>query len=140
MASETWDSAKAAAMKILGDKGKVPDLPDNISKSGDDLSKAWNEFDKGREDCESKLLTVQNTNDAVRNGLKQFDAKIQKEEFNLDSKNKDDLQKILKARKLLGGTIQTAVKNREADDKMLDEVDKHLIQLGKYKPPKQPSL
>jgi hypothetical protein len=129
-----WDTLKAAALKILGKDGKVPDLPDFIQTAADTLGKANGEFNKSRDDCEAKLLAVQNANDAVRNGLKQFQAKIDKSDFELDSKNKDNLKKIQLARKLLSDRLSVATKDYNEDDKMLDEVDKHLIQLGKYKP------
>jgi hypothetical protein len=128
-----WDDAKAAALKILGKDAEVPDLPDTITQAGTNRTKANGEFDKGREDCEAKVLAVQNANDSLRNALKQFEAKIEKSDFKLDSKKKEDLQKIQKARQLLTGKLNAAIKLNEDDDKMLDEVDKHLIQLGKYK-------
>jgi len=129
-----WDIVKAAALKILGKDAEVPDMPDSIQKVADELGKSDGEFDKAREDCENKLLAVQNGNDAVRNNLKQFVGKIEKSDFKLNSKNPQDLKKILQARKLLTDRLNAAVKAYENDDKMLDEVDKHLIQLGKYKP------
>jgi hypothetical protein len=67
------------------------------------------------------------------NALKQFEAKIEKADFKLDSKNKDNLKKIEKARKLLLGTLSESKKAWSDDDKMLDDLDKHVIQLGKYK-------
>ena len=80
---------------------KVPDVPDNITKAVADVGKSNAELDKSRDDIEAKLLAVQNGNDAVRNSLKQFDAKIEKSDFELDSKNKENLKKIQKARKVL---------------------------------------
>jgi len=129
-----WDIAKAAALKILGKDGEVPDMPDIVQTAADNMGKASDAFDKCREDCEAKLLALQNANDAVRNSLKQFQAKIDASDFKLDSKNKDDLKKIQQARKLLSDRLSSATKHYTDDDKMLDEVDKHLIQLGKYKP------
>jgi hypothetical protein len=95
--SAVWDKAKAAALKILGDKGEVPDMPDTVEKAAKAKGKAWDEFDKSREACENKLEAVENANDAVRNGLKHFLAKIEKENFKLDPKDKDDLKKIQQA-------------------------------------------
>ena len=134
--SAVWDKAKAEALKILGKDADVPDLPAPIDKAGDALSKANDDFDKCRDDLEGKLVAVQNANDAVRNLLKQFEAKVDKSDFDLDPKKKDDAQKIQKAKKILVDALTTGIKHREADDKMLDELDKHVIQLGKYKPSK----
>jgi hypothetical protein len=129
-----WDITKASALKILGKDAEVPDMPDVVQKAADDMGKANQEFDKAREDCESKVLAVQNANDALRNALKQFEGKIEKADFKLNSKKPDDLKKIVQARKLLTDRLNHAVQYYEKNDKMLDEVDKHLIQLGKYKP------
>ena len=130
--SAIWDKAKADALKILGNKGEVPDLPGSVDSAGDTLGKANGEFDKAREALEAKVLAVQNANDGVSNSLKQFRAKIEKSDFKLDSKDKDDQKKIQQARDALVGVIDDAIKAYADDDKMLDEVDKHLEQLGKY--------
>lgn len=138
MSSAAWDKAKAAALKILGKDAEVPDVPDNIDSAADTLGKANGDFDKARGQVEDALLAVQNANDAVKNAIKQFGAKIEKADFKLDSKNKDNVKKIEQARKLLTGTIASATKFYDQDDKMLDELDKHIIQLGKYKPKPSP--
>jgi hypothetical protein len=130
-----WDKPKADALKILGDKGQVPDLPDTTNKATTTWDKVYAEFIKSRDACEAKLLAMENANDAVRNAVKQFQAKIAKADFNLDSKDKDQLKKIQQARDLLTGYLDDRIKALEGNDKALDELDKHLIQLGKYKPP-----
>ena len=89
---------------------EVPDLPDNVQKAADSVGKVSKAFDKSREDCEAKLLELQNSNDAVRNSLKQFEAKIEKNDFKLDSKNKEALKKIQKARKLLTDKLNGGMK------------------------------
>jgi hypothetical protein len=61
-------------------------------------------------------------------------AKIEKADFGLDLKNKDDVRKILQARQMLLAKLNGAIKNWQDDDKMLDELDKHIEQLGKFKP------
>ena len=136
--SAEWDKSKAAALKILGSKGKVPDMPGPVEKAAEGMGKANDELDKVREDMEAKVLALQNANDAVKNGLKQFLAKMEKDDLGLDSKSKDDLKRIQQARKLLTDRLQAGVKHYETDDKMLDELDKHIIQLGKYKPKPAP--
>ena len=104
-------------------------MPDVVQKAADTLGKALQDFDKVREECEGKVLALQNANDAVKNALKQFGAKIEKSDFKLDAKNKENLKKIQQARKLLSDRVTAAVKHWEADDKMLDELDKHIEQL-----------
>ena len=56
---------------------------------------------------------------------------LEKNNFDLDSKK--DLKKIDQARKLLLAEIDGSIKQGKANDKTLDELDKHLIQLAKYK-------
>src|SRR5262249_4056143 len=124
----------ASALKILGDKGKVPDLPDTVDKGSESFGKAKDEFDKSREECEAKLLALENANDSLRNAGKQFLAKIEKSDFELDSSNKEDLKKIQKARQILTDVLDAAIKQGETNDKILDELNKHLVQGGKYKP------
>jgi hypothetical protein len=128
-----WDKLKTDALKVLGDGAEVPDLPDNIKSSLKELGKFNSEFNKSRDDIEAKLLAKQNANDAFLNSLKQFAAKIEKSDFELDPKNKEDLKKIQKARQLLTDSLEKNMKLWRDDDKMLDELDKHVIQLGKYK-------
>jgi predicted RNase H-like nuclease (RuvC/YqgF family) len=136
--SAEWDKVKAAALKILGKDAEVPDMPDVVQKSADSVTKARDDFDKAREECEGKVLALQNSNDAVKNALKQFEAKIEKSDFKLDIKNKENMKKVQQARKLLTERINAAAKYWEGDDKMLDELDKHIEQLGKYKPKDAP--
>jgi hypothetical protein len=130
--SAIWAKAKADALKILGSKADVPDPPDTIQKAHETLTKAWEEFNKSRTDIEAKSLAVQNANDAVINAMQQFMAKIEKADFKLDSKNKDELKKIQQARKLLTDVTNVPLKDYKDDDKMLEQLDKHIEQLGKY--------
>jgi uncharacterized protein YggU (UPF0235/DUF167 family) len=46
---------------------------------------------------------------------------------------KKDLKKIDQARKILLAEIDEAIKKGKANDKALDELNKHLIQVSKYK-------
>jgi hypothetical protein len=66
--------------------------------------------------------------------LEQFRAKLEKDDFSLNSK--DDKDKIKKAEDLLTGELDDAIKDWGDDNKILDELDKHVIQLGNYSPPK----
>ncbi len=130
-----WDKAKAAALKILGAKAQVPDLPPTVGKASDEFDKANDAFKASREDCESKLLDIENANDAFKNAVKQFMAQVEKSNFQLDPKN--DAKKIQQAEKLLTAELKAALKIFETNEKMLDELDKHLIQMNKYKAPPQ---
>src|SRR5262249_21283887 len=130
--SATWDQARADALKILGDKGEVPKSPDAIDKSAKNRSKAWDEFHKSQGALEAKLEATENANDAARNALKLFLAKIEKSDFNLNSKNKDDLKKIQQARKLLTGLIEGLIKGGRDEEKMLEEAGNAPNQVERY--------
>jgi len=129
-----WESIKAAALKILGDNGDVPDMPPNIDLADNDIKMAGRGFDQSRQDLEAKLLDLQNAFDLLTNALKQFSAKIEKSDFGLDAKNKDDQKKIAKARQMLTGWLNDIMKICTDYTKVLDELDKHVVQLEKYKP------
>jgi len=133
-----WDKAKASALKILGDQGDVPDMAPPVATAHDNFDKAFDALNKSREDCEAKLLALENANDSVRNAMKQFLATIEKNDLGLDSKNKADLVKIQKARRLLIDALNGFMKGYEKNDKIFDELDKHVIQMGNYKPPPGP--
>lgn len=126
-----WDKAKAQALKTLGDGAEIPDLADPILKASKAFTDAQTAFKSSREACEGKLLEVDNANAAMLNALEQFRARIEKNEFKLDAKK--DAKKIQQAQKILTGELDGAIKGLKANDKMLDELDKHMIQLGKYK-------
>jgi fumarylacetoacetate (FAA) hydrolase family protein len=126
-----WDKARAEALKILGDGAEVPDLPDTVVKGQDALDEAAKVFKTAREDCEAKLLETDNANAACMNAAQQFRARIEKNVFNLDAKK--DAKKIQQAQKLLLARLDDGLKALQRNDKMLDELDKHMIQLGKYK-------
>ena len=130
-----YDKAKAAAMKILGDKAEIPDLPDSVFKAADAFEKANDNFKTSREECESKLLVIENALTSLQNAIKQFLAKVEKSDFKLDPKS--DAKKIQQAETMLSAELKAAMKVNEANVKVLDELDKHLIQLGKYTAPPQ---
>jgi len=131
-----WDKAKAQALKALGDGAEVPDLADPIlkaSKAFDDVNTA---FKASREACEAKLLELDNANAAFLNALEQFRARIEKNDFKLDAKK--DAKKIQQAQKLLTGELDGAIRELKVNDKTLGDLDKHMIQLGKYKQSSSP--
>jgi triphosphoribosyl-dephospho-CoA synthetase len=133
-----WGKASADAMKILGDKAKIPPVPAAVNKACAAFEKATTAFLAARDACADKLLEVENTNDAVGNALKQFSAVIDKEDFNLDAKA--DAKNIQQAQKILQDSLTESAKKVAKNDKDLDELDKHLIQIGKYKPPEEMSV
>ena len=127
----TWDDAQKQAMKILGTGATVPDKPSPITKALADWDKAGADFKTAREACEEKVLAMDNANSALVNAFEQFRARIEKNNFELDPAK--DQKKIDQARKLLLAEIDGSLKQGKANDKVLEELNKHLIQVGKYK-------
>jgi predicted nucleic acid-binding Zn-ribbon protein len=134
MATFEWDKTKADAMKILGKDGDVPDKPATIDKALTDFGKAYEKFKKSSEGIEKDILALENSNDEIKNALKQFQATISKSDLGLDPKKKEDAKKIQQARKILMDRITVGMKRHDTNEKDFDELDKHVIQLGKYKP------
>jgi hypothetical protein len=127
----SWDGAQKQAMKILGDGATVPDKPSTVTKASADWDKTGAEFKAAREACEEKVLAMDNANSAFVNAFEQFRARIEKNNFELDPKK--DLKKIDQARKILLADIDGSIKQGKINDKTLDELNRHLIQLAQYK-------
>jgi hypothetical protein len=126
-----WSNIKQQALKILGDGAEVPDLPDSVDKAMDNWDKAYVAFKAARDDCEKALLETDNANSAHMNALQQFRARIEKNNFKLDDKK--DAKKIQQVQKLLTAAIDEGIKSDKTNDKAIDELERHLVQLGKYK-------
>lgn len=131
--SSSWEATKAAAMKILGKGGEIPDPKGSFSKSSAELQKAFEAFYKSRSDLEEKLLDVENANAAGKNVLRQFGEKIDKSTLGLDPRDKEEAKKIEQARKLLLDFVDGATAVLDDNDSKLDELDKHLVSLSKCK-------
>src|SRR3954469_11748733 len=129
--ADSWDTTKAAALKVLGKQAKIPE-PKAMTKAYADLQKASAAFDKSREDLEDKLVTLQNADSAIGNVYKQFGTLIEKADFGLDAKSKEDTKKIEEAKKILGGYVDKVTDAQEKNVKNLTELDKHVILISKY--------
>ena len=128
----TWDAVQKQAMKILGEGATVPDFPSTCTKASTDFDKTFEEFKTAREVCGEKVLAMDNANSALVNAVEQFRAKIERNSFEFDPKK--DLKKIDQARKVLLTFIDDGLKACKTNDKNLDELNRHLVQFGKYKP------
>lgn len=131
-----WNSDSQRALKILGDGAKVPDLPGGVTKANEGWDKAYEAFVSSRDGTLEKLLDMDNANSAAMNAVQQFRAKLEKENFELDPKK--DAKKIEQARRLLIGNLDEAIKAYKTNDKSIDELTRHLEQVGKYKPSTAP--
>lgn len=131
-----WNKAKAQALKALGDGAEVPDLADPILKASKAFGDVNSAFKTSREECEAKLLDLDNANAAFLNALEQFRARVEKNDFKLDAKK--DAKKIQQAQRILTGELDGAIKELKVNDKTLADLDKHMIQLGKYRQSSSP--
>ncbi len=132
--ADTWESSKAAAMKILGKDAKIPEPKVDVNKLSADYMKASKAFDKARDDLDAKVLDLKNANDGIGNYAKMMMNQIDKADFGLDEKNKDDAKKIDQAQKILSDFVKSRQDIFTKNDSDLDELDKHLANIAKYKP------
>jgi len=130
---DDWNNVVKAAMKILGDKGKIPKINPAIAKAGTASEKAYDEFKKGREDLKKKLLASQDADQAVKDAVEQYQDTINEDDLGLNSRDKDDAKQIAAARKILSDRLQESIDIQEENVKNLRELDKHLINIINYK-------
>jgi hypothetical protein len=131
--AKDWGEAKAAALKILGDKAKIPEPKGNIDKLFADVEKARKEFGPAVSVLEDKIVALQNANSAWKNGVKQFDDQLSKSDLGLDGKNPDDKKKIRQALDILTGYVESQMELADAESKNLDELDKHSVAISKFR-------
>lgn len=131
--ADSWEAASKSALKILGDKGKIPKYSAAVPKAAAAEAKAFDDFKKSREELKSNLLALQNADEARKNAVSQFQDTIDEEDFGLDRKNKDEAKKIAEAQKILSGWLQEQIDVGEENVKNLKELDKHLMSLSNYK-------
>jgi hypothetical protein len=131
--ADDWDGAVKDAMKILGEKGKIPKIPGNISKTMNASDKAYEDFKKIRDELKAKVLALQNADSARKDSISQYQDEIDEDDLGLDPKNKDDAKKIADARKILSSALQDKMDIDDQNIKNLKELDKHLMSLANYK-------
>jgi deoxyribodipyrimidine photolyase len=132
--ADNWDGADKEAMKVLGEKAKMPKWPAAVDKAKAGEDKTFDEFDKVRQDLKKKLVAEQDAVEKLKDALSQFQDEIEGNNFGLDPKNKDDKKKIDSARRILSGKIEEYMDTRDDDFKNLKELDKHLVNIADYKP------
>jgi hypothetical protein len=126
----SWDVATAKALKILGDGAKVPKLRirSRLPKTKPPKPLRCSTPDA----CVEKLADLDDTITSYANTVEHFRAEIEKDDFELDAKK--DAKKIKQAKAILFGVLDGEIKSCKDDDKSLDELDRHLVLLKKYKP------
>ena len=127
-----YKDATAKALKILGDGAKVPPVSDKVIKYFSESNEAQAAFIASRDDCVEKVAALDDKMTSCINALEHFRVEIEKEDFELDAKK--DAKKIKQAKAFLFAAVDAEIKSCKSDDKSLDELDRHLVLLKKYKP------
>ncbi len=132
MAASTLAEAKAEAMKILGDKAKIPDPKVKFATVRSDFDKSGKEYDAAVEVLQKKILAFQNGNSTFRNAIKQYQDLIGKSDFGLNSKDDDDKKKIKQAQKIISDYLDIPIADCDKNIKNLGELDKHTMAIADY--------
>jgi hypothetical protein len=130
--ADNWTETKAAAMKVLGTKGKIPDPKWNKEKLTAEYKKADQAYDAAVDALQSKILALQNISSTAKNSIKQYAEQISKSNLGLDPKDAGEKSKITQAAKLLDDYLDETMDAYETNIKNLDELDKHTMGLSKY--------
>jgi hypothetical protein len=134
--SATWDKAVADAKKVLGPSAKIPDKKiDPVFKAAEDANKGWDGLGTLRDGMKKKILELQNLESKVRNGLQHVGDEFDDESFGLDDSKPDDKKKISQAQAIFSKFFTDAEKIFDDNNKNLEELDKHLIDIKKYRRP-----
>jgi len=134
MAVSDWDKAVADAKKILGNSAKIPTARlQAADKKTEDALKSWQKFQATREILKKQLLEMQDEFSKVKNALVQAEDEIDDEDFGLDEKKPDDKKKIDQALAIFKKYFAGTEKTMDDNNKKLDGLDKHLVNLAKYK-------
>ncbi len=127
-----WESAVKQAMKVLGNKARIPDYPKSIEKSALDYNKAVDEFWNRKDQLRKLLVEAKKKMDGLSEDVEAFQAQIDRENFALNSSDKDELKKIKEARKILHANLQEALDDETEVNNGLRELDKHLNNMDGY--------
>lgn len=131
--SSAWDAPTKDAMEILGEKGKVPKWSGAIVKARAADDKSYEAFDKVRDELKAKLLATQNTREALKDAISQFQDEVDESNLGLNPDSKDDAKKIANAKAVLSGWLDRQIKICQTDFKNLRELDRHLMNIMDYK-------
>jgi hypothetical protein len=132
---DDFEAQKKKAQKILGDDAKFPDAKVDMDDLIAKMNTAYQGFDSARSDLENKLNDFENATDATGNGAKRVAATYESDDFGLDPKKKEDAKKIKQAQAIFAKFFGEEQGKFKHTDKTIDELQKHLIQLSKYKGP-----
>jgi predicted nucleic acid-binding Zn-ribbon protein len=115
--AENWASAKKQALRVLGDKGKIPDDKATF-KFLDALDKAVDAYTKSLADLEKKVADLNSQYSKFSDMIDKYEVKVEDDDLGLDKKDKDQAKKIEQAQRILQDSLNETHKNCQ-DDLML---------------------
>jgi hypothetical protein len=134
--SNDWNQTLAGAKKILGPSGKVSaGKMGAVFKSADDGNKQSTHFEAARAAIEKVIADMQAAAAKVKIALSQADDEISDDDYNLDPKKPDEKKKIDQVQTLFSKFFADQKAVMDDYNKTLDDLDRHIIQLKKYKAP-----
>jgi hypothetical protein len=122
-------------MKLFGGGVTLPDPKVNIDNLYDKRHDLFEQFKKVRDDLADIMEKYEDANGALKNGVKRMADIYVDDDFGLDRKNKDDAKKLDQAHKLYKAFFDNCLKGLTENEKAVDELQKHLVQLSRYKGP-----
>ena len=132
--SAAWNKTVADAKKVLGNTAKVPEQKVQLAiKFALESNKVWDAFNVLREAMKKKILEQQNADSKVMNTLHQAWDEISESDFGLDDSKPEDKKKIAQAVAVFDKFFTETKKTWDQNDKNIDELDKHLMNIAKYK-------
>src|SRR5262249_33860632 len=127
------DDQITKAKKVLGDDAKFPPIKVNLDDLEKKIGETWEKFDEGRDKLETLLKAHEDALDSFANGLKLVGDAYVVDDFGLDEKK--DAKKIKQAQQGFAAFFAGEKQQSAKIDKVIDELQKHLVQLEKYKGP-----
>jgi len=135
--TDEWNKTLANAKRILGNGATIPvGKMTMVIKNVAEGNKFIPGVEAARDALEKRVLDMQNAGSRIKNSLALADDEISDFDYGLDPKKPDDKKKIDQAQALFTKFFQNS--EREIDDfiKSTNELNKHVIQLDKYKGPR----
>jgi len=128
---DNWDKTVAAAMKILGDKGKIPPMTGAMNGQMDKGQKSIDDVSKAVSDLQAKLVDMEKACGDVIKAGQDFKSTIDKDDLGLDPKNPDDAKKIKQARALLDAYLDKGSKGTNTSLDQMTKFDNALSSFAK---------
>ena len=131
---DDWNKTSADARKILGNNANIPKGKMSVAlKAMQDYGAIVPTLTAARDALEKKILDAQNAASKVQNALREAGNEVTDDDYNLDARKPDDKKKIDQASAIFDKFFNAWSKTIVDYVKMLDELDKHLAHVDKFK-------